>query len=291
MKRKIHHLTALILILSLFLCASCKEEEESYPYALGDIILSDGSIVHFADRQFITEEQKSKAIGVVFYVYYKDYDDEITGYIKGSSSDNIKALALAFNYDRRKEWARASTTGNRTKFTGLVNETKKTGCNSWNFIFNRLKDEQLISEDYLYEDPESSNPDERLYMKDEKGNPVDIWHISPEGNGVFEENNYPAFYYANTYAEKYFPASLSFAGKCYIPSIAELKMINRNIRIVQPALDAAESGLSLAGCGAFWSSTQSDNNRKAEMFSFSNGTASSVVKEQESHVAVCFELY
>ena len=287
MKRKFYGFLFILFALSLFAFVSCKEEEESYPYALGDIVLSDGSLVHFEDRELITDAQKEKAIGVVYYVYYEGYDDEITASINNGRTGKVKALAVCLDYAKLVSWSRLSTTGCRTDFTELTDSKAKTGTGSWLKVYGRLKDSELSADDYIYNLPDNYSEENRIYPDS-----ATEWKITPEGTSLFEKNNYPAFYFANTYAGTHSLKGLPFAGNFHLPSIAELKMIDRNMNIVQPSLDCTNTKLSFAACGTFWSCTQSEKNKsEAEYFSFSNGLASSGAKKLELHAAACFALY
>ena len=236
MKRKnLSRLFAALLCVSFFFFSGCGEEKwETNPYTLGDIILTDGTIVHFADRDTITDEQKKMAAGVVFYVYYSGYDDEITGYLKSSRGKKIKALALGFEHQGSTAWAREHTTGCKMNFTGLQDSKRKVGAGVWPEVYELLKDETLARDDFLYEidDVFQEKP---LYKED--------WKISQSGTGVFEENNYPAFYFANNYAEKFKLQDMDFAGDFHIPSIAEFKYISEKLNVVQPSLSAASSSV------------------------------------------------
>ncbi len=277
--------TVFFAILS-FSLISCKEEEgETYPYAMGDIVLSDGSLVHFADRTSITEEQKKKAIGVVFYVYYSEYTDEITNYIKSSSDPkvkNIKALALGLKHQRLTSWAREYTTGYKTNFSDISDSSLKVGITAWEKVYSLLKDSKLTRDDYVYAS-EDYNQEQPLYKNE--------WKISKEGNGRFEETNYPAFYFANTYGVKNSLNSLSFAGDFHLPALEEFKMISDNINIVQPSLECTSAGFSLASLGRFWTANQSSTAVNADVYNFSSMRSDSASKSVETQVVAAFVLY
>ena len=287
MKRYFLRFFSLLILLLVPVFVSCKEEDGDGAYKVGDIVLLDGTCISYSDRNFITEEQKAAAVGVVYYVYDSGKKDDITAYIRQSENSDvrkIKALAITLKHQRLTSWARMSTTGYKTDFTEIKASELKIGTEAWSVIYNALKDKSLSKNDYLYEF--DGTPDaEPLYDKE------DGWYITERGNGIFEQSNYPVFYYANSYAEENSLSDISFAGGFHIPSLAEFEKIADDIKTVQGSLDAVVSDMSLTSLGRFWTSNQADDASSADVYNFSTGSSSSASKSTETQVVTAFALY
>lgn len=287
MKQYFLRFFSLLILLLVPVFVSCKEEDGDGSYKVGDIVLLDGTCISYSDRNSITEEQKAAAVGVVYYVYDSGKKDDITAYIRQSENSDvrkIKALAITLKHQRLTSWARMSTTGYKTDFTEIKASELKIGTEAWSVIYNALKDKSLSKDDYLYEF--DGTPDaEPLYDKE------DGWYITERGNGIFEQSNYPVFYYANSYAEENSLSDISFAGGFHIPSLAEFEKIADDIKTVQGSLDAVVSDMSLASLGRFWTSNQADDASSADVYNFSTGSSSSASKSTETQVVTAFALY
>ena len=297
MKQNCLRFFILFMILSVPVFVSCKEETDTKEtdieeiddgsYKVGDIVLSDGVRIRFSDRNSITEEQKEMAAGVIYFVYDPDSTGEISTYIKQSENSDvkkIKALAITLKHQRLTSWARMSTTGYKTDFTGIKASELKAGTEAWSVIYNALNGKTLSKDDYLYEF--DGTPDAEPLYDEEDG-----WYITERGNGIFEQSNYPVFYYANSYAEENSLSDISFAGGFHIPSLAEFEKIADNIKTVQGSLDAVVSDMSLASLGRFWTSNQADDASSADVYNFSTGSSSSASKSTETQAVTAFALY
>lgn len=105
----------------------------------------------------------------------------------------------------RECWAKENTTGYETSFKELQIKYSSIGNNEYEF----------------YGDLDGSDNWEIICRKDPVGTQD-------------SENNYPIFYKANTYAETNNLTETKFSDGWYIPSIAELYQINKNLDLPTP---------------------------------------------------------
>ena len=187
---------------------------------VGDIVFSDGSATAYTSELTLTEEQKSKAVAVIFYA--------------GSASDTLGAKTLgvglknATGSDNTLKWARYTSSddkaeGGSTNITAIL-------CT-----------------------PISNEAATATFTDDTDGS--DNWQalcdaVSDEGTS----GNYPAWEWVNDYATT---ASLTgdYASGWYLPTVAELSMLYRAKDTVNSALEKA-GGTEIADTG-YWSSSQS----------------------------------
>ena len=184
-----------------------------------------------ANRTF-TEDQKSKAIGVMYG--FKE-DGAPAGWlglhnsVSGTNSDYYM-------------WAKGGTTGYSTKFTDIICRPSQSG---------------------------SGAADTATFDDDTDGS--DNWAKICSQDSTASENaaNYPAFDYVNKYATT-FSLTGTYAAGWYMPSLAELAYIYRNKTTLNAVLQAL-GGTQLASA-YYWSSSQGhDYSNKARYLDFSDG--------------------
>ena len=208
--------------------------ESQIPIVVGDVLLNDGTIVRYVANQTFTDEQKSKAIGVMYG--FKE-DGAPAGWLALHNS------AGGTNADSYM-WAKDSTTGYNTKFIDIICRPSQS---------------------------ESGAADTATFTDDTDGS--DNWAKICSQDSTASENaaeNYPAFDYVNKYATTFSLTGTYVAG-WYMPSIAELAYIYRNRTTLNTVLQAL-GGTQLES-GPYWSSSQGhDYKNKARLLDFSDGS-------------------
>lgn len=191
-------------------------------YSVGDVLLNDGTIIPYdADNLSFTDEQKQKAVGIV---YGLDEDGIPRGYL------GLYNSAGGTNSGRRM-WAAyitSETTGCNIKFNGIVCTPKDYG---------NLETANLAT-----------------FTGDVNGS--DNWNYicSIDPNGTADAaTNYPAFDYVNNYAST-FGLTGDYATGWYMPSIAELYYIYRSKDTLNAVLYAL--GTIQLSFYYYWSSSQ-----------------------------------
>jgi hypothetical protein len=166
---------------------------------VGDIVFSDGSATPYTADLTLTEEQKSKAVAVIFYA--------------GSASDTLGAKTLgvglknATGGSNNLAWAKNGVNGFSTNITAIQckpsSEKAATakftgdldGSNNWQALCDAVSDEET-------------------------------------------SGNYPAWEWVNAYATKNSLAG-SYTNGWYLPTLAELSMLYRVKDTVNSALEKA----------------------------------------------------
>ncbi len=206
---------------------------KSKPDAVGDIVFSDGSATPYKAYLTLTEEQKSKAVAVIYYA--------------GSAESVLGAKTLGVGLkntgtDNTLAWAKNGVNGSGTKITAIQCKPSEYG---------------------------SGRAATAKFTDDLDGS--DNWKalceaVSDEGTS----GNYPAWEWVNAYA---MTANLKgdYASGWYLPTIAELCMLYREKDTVNSALEKA-GGTKIADTG-YWSSSQyaSDNGSAWDVW-FPDGT-------------------
>lgn len=184
--------------------------------AVGDIVFSDGSATAYTSELTLTNEQKSKAVAVIFYA--------------GSASDTLGAKTLGVGLkntgaDNTLAWAKNDVNGCSKNITAIQ-------CTS--------------------SDMGGGKAATAGFPGDKDGS--DNWQalcdaVSDEGTS----GNYPAWEWVNAYATENSLAG-SYANGWYLPTLAELSMLYRVKNTVNSALEKA-GGTKIADTD-YWSSSQ-----------------------------------
>jgi len=175
--------------------------------AVGDIVFSDGSATAYTSELTLTDEQKSKAVAVIFYA--------------GSASDTlgVKTLGVglknATGSGNTLEWARyTSYTDNAEGYNTNITAIQCTPSESG-----------------------SGKAATATFSGDTDGS--DNWQALCDAVSDEETSgNYPAWEWVNAYATT---ASLTgdYASGWYLPTVAELSMLYRAKDTVNSALEKA----------------------------------------------------
>lgn len=234
MKRR-QYIFAALAICAEVLLASCtnmlaelrgnKENQETVSYSVGDVLLDDGTIVRYnAENLSFTEEQKKKAVGVLYGV---DEYDKPRGW-----------LGLYNSYGNRGTyccWAPEGTTGYNTKFSDIVCTPSTTAA----FAADTAT---------FTDDTDGSNNWKYICSKDPSGT----------ADAATVAENYPAFSYVNRYGTT-FGLTGKYVDGWYMPSLAELCCIYRSKEVLNAVLGAV-GGTQLFS-SYYWSSSQYGSNR------------------------------
>ncbi len=187
-------------------------------YAVGDIILTDGSKVSVNDVATYTIDENNKPIGVIAMITddYGVLTPKVIGLQKSAS---------------RLMWAPEDTKGYNTKFTNIVCTPSKTG--SW-----------AVSIATFTGDTDGSD------------NWAEICAVDPTGTAD-AATNYPIFNFANTYGTTAGLTGTGYESGWYVPSIAELCEVYKNKEVIQTSLTKANGFyFEKSDYDEYWSSSQ-----------------------------------
>ena len=169
-------------------------------YAVGDIILTDGTKVSVNEVETYSPDNANKPIGVVAMI----------SDIYGVSTPKVIGLQKSAS---GLTWAPSSTTGYGKKFTNIVCTPSKTG-------------EGAASTATFTGDTDGSD------------NWAEICDVDPEGTAN-AATNYPAFNFANTYGTTAELTGTDYENGWYVPSVAELCEVYKNKNVIQTSLTKA----------------------------------------------------
>ena len=220
-------------------------ESVASSYAVGDIILTNGTKVSVNDVETYTIDENNKPIGVVAMI------SDIYGV------PTPKVIGLQQSASTLK-WAPSGTTGYNTKFTNIVCEPSETG--------------------------EEGSASTATFTGDTEGrdNWEEICAVDPEGTQD-PATNYPIFNFANTYGTTAGLIGTDYENGWYVPSIAELCEVYKNKDVIQTSLTKVSGFNFGTGYYYYWSSSQcaSDDNR-AYLVRFETGYVGEVKKDLSS---------
>ena len=194
-------------------------ESVASSYAVGDIILTDGSKVSVNDVTTYTIDENNKPIGVVAM---------ITAY--GVQTPKVIGLQIS---TINLAWAPKDTTGYNTMFTNIVCEPSQTG------------DGAALTATFAGDTDGSDNW-------------AEICAVDPEGTAD-AATNYPAFNFANTYGTTAGLTGTDYENGWYVPSIAELCEVYKNKEVIQTSLTKAKGFYFKSGYYWCSSQTSSSN--------------------------------
>ena len=202
-------------------------------YAVGDIILTDGTKVSVNEVETYSPDNANKPIGVVAMIsdIYGVSTPKVIGLQKSASS---------------LEWAPSDTTGYGKKFTNIVCTPSKTGSGA-------------ASTATFTGDTDGSD------------NWAEICDVDPEGTAN-AATNYPAFNFANTYGATAGLTGTGYENGWYVPSIAELCEVYKNKNVIQTSFTKA-NGFKIGTLDYWSSSQKaSDVGIYAYLVDFDDGT-------------------
>lgn len=175
-------------------------ESVASSYAVGDIILTDGTKVSVNEVAIYSPDNANKPIGVVAMI----------SDIYGVSTPKVIGLQKSASI---LKWAPSGTTGYGKKFTNIVCTPSKTGSGA-------------ASTATFTGDTDGSD------------NWAEICDVDPEGTAN-AATNYPAFNFANTYGATAGLTGTGYENGWYVPSIAELCEVYKNKDVIQTSLTKA----------------------------------------------------
>ena len=219
-------------------------------YTVGDVMLSDGTKVDYQENQTFTDEQKSKAVAVIFG--FRNRAPLGVGLYNSKSGTN----------SGYKVWEPRGTTGYNTNFAGIVCTPSKTGSGA------------ASTATFTGDTDGSDNWDY-------------ICSVDPEGT-TDPAANYPAFNYVLNYATT-FSLPEGYKDGWYMPSIAELAEIYKNKEVVNSVLSAID-GTQMHSIYYWSSSQYSSRNGYAWRLDFDDGTlydGSNSFSGKEDNYYVC----
>ena len=198
-------------------------ESVASSYAVGDILLTDGTKVSVANVETYTIDENNKPIGVVAMIsdVYGVPTPKVIGLQESASS---------------LMWAPSGTTGDNTKFTNIVCEPSQTGSGA--ALTATFTGDTYGGYNWEY-----------------------ICSIDPEGTQN-AATNYPIFDFANTYGTTAGLTSTDYENGWYVPSIAELCEVYKNKEVIQTSLTKA-SGFTIRRSDHWSSSQSASSNSMA----------------------------
>lgn len=169
-------------------------------YAVGDIILTDGTKVSVNEVETYSPDNANKTIGVVAMIsdVYGIPTPKVIGLQESAST---------------LMWAPRGTTGYGKKFTNIVCTPSKTGSGA------------ALTATFTGDTDGSDNW-------------AEICDVDPEGTAN-AATNYPAFNFANTYGATAGLTGTGYENGWYVPSIAELCEVYKNKDVIQTSLTKA----------------------------------------------------
>lgn len=210
-------------------------ESVASSYAVGNIILTDGTKVSVNEVETYSPDNANKPIGVVAMI----------SDIYGVSTPKVIGLQKSAS---GLKWAPSSTTGYGKKFTNIVCTPSKTG-------------------------PGAALTATFTGDTDGSDNWAEICDVDPEGTAN-ATTNYPAFNFANTYGATAGLTGTGYENGWYVPSIAELCEVYKNKEAIQTSLTKA-NGFNIGTSNYWSSSQvqrASDVGIYAYLVDFDNGT-------------------
>ena len=209
-------------------------------YAVGDIILTDGSKVSVANVETYEIDENNKPIGVVAMIsdVYGVPTPKVIGLQKSASS---------------LMWAPSGTTGYKTKFTNIICTPSQTGTGAASIA---------------------------TFTGDTDGsdNWAEICAVDPTGTAD-AATNYPAFNFANTYGTTAGLTGTKYENGWYVPSIAELCEVYKNKEVIQISLTKA-NGFKIGPSVYWSSSQSASSNDNACRVYFDDGFVGNLVKDR-----------
>ena len=222
--------------------------------AVGDIVFSDGSATHYTAELTLTDDQKAKAVAVIFYVGTDVNDERYISVMHSWMSDyeTVRTLGVGLAQSSDSlEWCTnsANAYGMNIKAIKCTPEsTDDPDTITFSYYKNGSTNFSKIGS-YLFFpiDPESGAGSTGV--------------INDKANDTADEAKYPAFHFAKNYASKEgsHVSGTSYAEGWYIPSIAELLELWKSRETVNKAIELC-GGSQLVQerifGGWFWSSSQ-----------------------------------
>ena len=227
---------------------------------VGDIVFSDGSATPYASELTLTDDQKAKAIAVIFYVGTEVNDDKYVS-VFGSGwwvPDNTTVRTLGVGLSQSQsflEWCTTSANAYDTNIKTIICTPSSTD----------EPDTITFSSHYKNGSTNFSKIGSYLFFPiDPESGTGSTGVINVKADDTADEAKYPAFHFAKNYAnqEGSHVSGTSYAEGWYIPSIAELFELYKVKATVNQAVTLC-SGTKLESI--YWSSSQCTDNANCAM--------------------------
>ena len=221
-------------------------ESVASSYAVGDIILTDGTKVSVANVETYTIDENNKPIGVVAMIsdVYGVPTPKVIGLQKSAST---------------LEWAPDDTKGYNTMFTNIICTPSQTDTGA------------ALTATFTGD----------TYGSD---NWAEICDVDPEGTQD-PATNYPAFNFANTYGTTAGLKGTDYENGWYVPSLAELCEVYKNKEVIQTSLTKA-NGFTIGTSYYWSSSQSASYRFTAYQVAFYAGYVNYDVKYDDYYVFV-----
>ena len=206
-------------------------ESVASSYAVGDIILTNGTKVSVNDVETYTIDENNKPIGVVAMITD----------VYGVPTPKVIGLQKSASY---LMWAPKDTTGYNTKFTNIVCTPSQTGTGA------------ALTATFTGDTDGSDNW-------------AEICAVDPTGTAD-AATNYPAFNFANTYGTTTGLTDTDYENGWYVPSLAELCEVYKNKEVIQISLTKA-NGFKFGTSAYWSSSQNASKYYNAYQVSFDDG--------------------
>ena len=217
-------------------------------YSVGDLLLDDGTIIPYdAESLTFTEDEKQSAVGILYG--FNEYGVP-AGYLGiYNSAGNVNSGTY--------QWAAPDTTGYQTEFSDIIctpSESYRRGS---------------ASAASFTGDTDGGDNWEYICLMDP---------IGTNYAGIY----YTAFNYVNNYAD-YFGLTGEYADGWYMPCLAELCYIYRNMGVLNSVLSAL-NGVRIFS-GNYWSSSQNaDSNSFVWYVNMSDGNILNYFKNESLRI-------
>jgi len=237
-------LMTLLALASLF-CFSCSDEDENIEiykneyddniltakYSVGDIVLKDGTIIKYG--QDVTDEQKTNAIAIIFYVG------------KENGKLGNRTLGVGLKKNSKALWCTSDASAAKQKVDSIICNIINDGVTTGKVEYFSEFSGDLDGSDNL------TQISEYLTSKNLTDDTSD-------------SSKYPAFYFAKNYKDTDTKLTgTSFEDGWYLPTIAELYPISKNQKKIYASFD--KLGVDrISAQWADWLTSSSQNINKAD---------------------------
>lgn len=209
--------------------------EKSRPDSAGDIVFADGTATAWREGLTLTDAQKAAAVAVIFYAGTECSDD---------GRERLLGVGLAHELGGL-EWCTKDANAYSKNITTI--QCPASG-NEENLTFTGTKDGS------------------------ESLSKIGAFLAKKRTDDTADESHYPAFYFAKNYAEAEGSnvRGTEFESGWYLPSLAELYQIWKNIETVNAAIWLCDGSSLFGWC--YWSSSQyAPEKNLAYAFNFTDG--------------------
>ena len=243
------------------------------PDAIGDIVFNDGSATAYAEDLVLTDDQKDAAVSVIFYKGTDCSDDD---------SERILGVGVHNSYEEGEEEGRYEWAADA--YDALVYRFVATFCHPAGYDSNITEYDagEIDFEGYSYNNNYyfvKNGSDNRTRMEDQA-----LWNFS-----YHAEESYPACHWAYSYGNRNGYKG-AWYNDWYMPSLAEMCYIYRNLATVNNAIDLlGKTQLKAEGDASYWQSSENASDKKTWSVNLASGIITSSAKNSGKFVCVIRE--